>query len=1079
MDDFFSSDDVSDSDLVAQWLNTAAVSQSPAERLEIFHKIQEVLTRKSPYLLNEYLANVLSFTTDRNSDVRKALVGFIEDICKQDENMLIKVMETLYMLLYNESVPVQKRVIQATITIYRRALSWLCKVNVITKEMEECWVRLNTIKVEIVNMIDSDNDGIRTSSVKFLECVVLLQSYPDPNENRPTTDFSLDDVPLTLKVARRRKLEEEANNIFALLIKFIGSQHVSSANLFACIGALTNIGKNRPVFLEQVINSIEKLLLNLPPTLSTTQVNSVRKKLKSEVSGLLKHNTGSEYQEKLTTMLTELGCSQSEITKMIPKDSIDKKRLPKRSLQTTETEQIPKKARLEIETDLGVQEKQISAIELNTHYIIDNLPITAAVSMVLSGFVNLPDSMPLQFKNDYADMLKTSPSGDIKMIAKILAHQFVEVGVGPGSKIIGKSTLLVKLPWKIPEEEKKDDKVEKDKNDKQDKEKHQQQPQPVPPPKKERVKVPRIKTLKLAEITKPLEKEVKENLLSGAIKRILQSSSKGVDPLGQKIIVTVASTFNEIVRDQVLTYLLSDLRNQIDLALAWLYEEYSIMQGFTRLPDLRRNSRLDQSYTTLLHAFVNASAHDPIILSRLLLEAPSVTEQVLDQLCTICRDETRCNWAMGLLRDLIIRRPPRQTMYLNALLCHCTHENQIIRDCAAGHMIDLYKDPNLRTSIEKYTTKMLEYLQEPQPTPKLFGMNQGRLEGLEVWTDDIAKACLQPYITLLPQNDQLIHKLTKIYIQANADIKRIILRLLENPIRLMGIDSSELLKLVEECPKGAETLVTRVIQILTDKGPPSPQLVQIVRDLYNSRVSDVRFLIPVLNGLNKKEVIAALPKLIKLTPVVVREVFNRLLGAHGESNITATELLVALHVIDQSKVDLKTILKATSMCLSEKQIFTQEVLAVVLQQLMDQPTLPTLLMRTVIQALTSYPRLSGFVMNILQRLILKQVWKNRVVWEGFVKCCQRTKPQSFSVLMQLPVPQLIEALEMCVELKVSLKEHLMTFSESQRSHIPVAVQDAILGPEQPPPISPTITTPTEKLTDSTTILNEPLPPGME
>lgn len=119
--------------------------------------------------------------------------------------------------------------------------------------------------------------------------------------------------------------------------------------------------------------------------------------------------------------------------------------------------------------------------------------------------------------------------------------------------------------------------------------------------------------------------------------------------------------------------------------------------------------------------------------------------------------------------------------------------------------------------------------------------------------------------------------------------------------------------------------------------------------------------------------IAALPKLIKLNPVVVREVFNRLLGMHGDSPITPTELLVALHLIDTSKADLKTVMKATSMCLSEKHIFTQEVLAVVLQQLMDQPTLPTLLMRTVIQALGSYPRLSGFVMNILQRLILKQV----------------------------------------------------------------------------------------------------------
>lgn len=117
---------------------------------------------------------------------------------------------------------------------------------------------------------------------------------------------------------------------------------------------------------------------------------------------------------------------------------------------------------------------------------------------------------------------------------------------------------------------------------------------------------------------------------------------------------------------------------------------------------------------------------------------------------------------------------------------------------------------------------------------------------------------------------------------------------------------------------------------------------------------------------------------------MVREVFNRLLGMHGDSPITPTELLVALHLIDASKADLKTVMKATSMCLSEKQIFTQEVLAVVLQQLMDQQTLPTLLMRTVIQALGSYPRLSGFVMNILQRLILKQVYIQFFRFNSFV-----------------------------------------------------------------------------------------------
>jgi hypothetical protein len=33
----------------------------------------------------------------------------------------------------------------------------------------------------------------------------------------------------------------------------------------------------------------------------------------------------------------------------------------------------------------------------------------------------------------------------------------------------------------------------------------------------------------------------------------------------------------------------------------------------------------------------------------------------------------------------------------------------------------------------------------------------------------------------------------------------------------MGMESKDLLKLVEDCPKGSETLVTRIIHILTDK----------------------------------------------------------------------------------------------------------------------------------------------------------------------------------------------------------------------------------------------------------------------
>ena len=64
---------------------------------------------------------------------------------------------------------------------------------------------------------------------------------------------------------------------------------------------------------------------------------------------------------------------------------------------------------------------------------------------------------------------------------------------------------------------------------------------------------------------------------------------------------------------------------------------------------------------------------------------------------------------------------------------------------------------------------------------------------------------------------------------------------------------------------------------------PTDELVKRVKELYHKRVSDVRFLIPVLTGLKKQEIIAVLPKLIKQSPSVVKEVFNRLLGCfHSE-----------------------------------------------------------------------------------------------------------------------------------------------------------------------------------------------------
>merc|ERR1712155_336972 len=128
-----------------------------------------------------------------------------------------------------------------------------------------------------------------------MEMVVLIQTHREPESITKDGDFSLDDLPLGLKLARPRKLEEEARRIFEDLVKYHGSAHISSANLMTTMGSLTNIARLRPTFMSRVITALEMLQANLPPTLAKSQVSSVRN---SAVKRSIGSTTGCIITEK-------------------------------------------------------------------------------------------------------------------------------------------------------------------------------------------------------------------------------------------------------------------------------------------------------------------------------------------------------------------------------------------------------------------------------------------------------------------------------------------------------------------------------------------------------------------------------------------------------------------------------------------------------------------------------------------------------------------------------------------------------------------------------------------------------------
>ncbi|XP_023656370.1 symplekin [Paramormyrops kingsleyae] len=1077
--------DMTTSEKVVDLLNQAALI-STENKLTVLKQVQELIINKDPSLLDNFLDEIIAFQTDKSMEVRKFVIGFIEEACKRDNELLLKLIANLNMLLKDESVNVVKKAILTLTQLYKVALQWLVRSKVVSDMQEACWDMVTQMKGDVLALLDSDNDGVRTHAIKFTESLIITLSSRTADSDTPRRqegDISLDKIPKDHSYIRSETLCEEGKSALEQLLKFMVHPAISSINLTTALGSLATVARQRPMFMSDVVQAYETLHANLPPTLAKSQVSSVRKNLKLHLVSVLRHPCSLEFQGQISTLLLDLGMTQGDITRCTPAPRDVRKRA--RHDAYTEGKKIKMEPNL-IEDDEDKEDPppvsspkpslvpgSQSAIDLTADFLLPLLTPENVANLVLISMVYLPDAMPASFQATYTPVESAGTDAQIKHLGRLMATQMTSAGIGPGLE-----------QCKARDEEMKEGAEEEGgpessssardllikrkvsavslgqaisvlgayggKNQPSDVEEAPQVkrlPEPILP--STQTKAPgttgRKKVFRLADVIQPLNDVQVDKLTNMAVKRILQAEKaiacSGMAHVRVKLLSRLVTQFDGAMKEDVLQFILEDMRSRSDLAFSLLYQEYN---GYLSQLPAGSLDTYDHCLITLLSGLQEKPEQRDGLFTKLVLEAPLITESALEVIRRYCEDESRVYLGMTTLKELIMKRPSRQFQYLHVLLDLSSHEKEKVRSNALTFIKRMYERDQLRDYIEKFALNYMQLLVHPNPPSLLFGADKDT-EVASPWTEETVRQCLYLYLSLLPLNHRLVHELASVYTEAIADIKRTVLRVIEQPIRGMGMSSPDLLLLVENCPKGAETLVTRCLHILTDKVPPSPELVERVRDLYHKRVPDVRFLIPVINGLEKKEVIQALPKLIKLNPIVVKEVFNRLLGTqHSEgsssmSPLTPGELLISLHNIDSTKCDMKSIIKATNLCFGEKNVYTSEVLAVVMQQLMEQNPLPMLLMRTVIQSLTMYPRLGGFVMNILSRLIQKQVWKYPKVWEGFVKCCQRTKPQSFNVLLQLPPAQLSSVFERCPEMREPLLQHVHSFTPHQQAHIPSSI----------------------------------------
>ncbi|KAJ8651678.1 hypothetical protein O0I10_012746 [Lichtheimia ornata] len=502
------------------------------------------------------------------------------------------------------------------------------------------------------------------------------------------------------------------------------------------------------------------------------------------------------------------------------------------------------------------------------------------------------------------------------------------------------------------------------------------------------------------------------------------------------------------LKTMLVDFIAADLPTRYEIGLAWLNEEF-----LCDTECKRRDTSYEPQYFKWLQLLLTKGI--PTLegkdktLTKLLLDAPAINTEAIDLIRKHMSDEpSRFVSCVSTLRDLVANRPPVRDMCLDVLLEYCTNPDVKMRSTGIVVVKKWVPDhPTIAPKVEAFAIKALHTLTGEPPAKKVEAMDvdpptengqeqdteeekKEQVEEPAEWSEQDVVRHAELFFALCAKKNDLLDELFNVYIQSADHVQRLIRQHIYNLIKSIGMHSPKLLDVIRNFPSGGETLVIRILVTLCDTVQPSIELVSAVKSAYQERNLDAKFLIPIVSGLSKEDLRHSLPKIVELLNntdgqrKVVKKVFSRIVtsSATSPAAMNPTELLLALHEMEEN-VPLPKAVEAINVCFTMPDVFEAKYVSNALRYLIDQSKIPILLMVTMIRTVSVYKNLVQFVLNLLEKLIKKRVWTYPKLWDGFVKCTERTLPDSVKTVATLPKDQLKDILVRIPSIQAPLREY--------------------------------------------------------
>ncbi|TAQ83636.1 hypothetical protein B7494_g8040 [Chlorociboria aeruginascens] len=544
----------------------------------------------------------------------------------QKETLCLTVLETLKLMIENpqEDNAVVKCVLQAAASIYPLVVRWI-----INNPWDGAtWACMVAIKMRILRIWDSAPPGIRICCIKFAQRVVLVQTAgPDADPKRgDNMEVSLTMVPPNHALLQPRNLEAEASGLLDRMLGTFQEKVSDPQNPLA--GRIQQHVERLLRSRTEIFDEATRKRGHQAPTDGLDQAK--RQKLGAEFKPSVPKlhvpplAPGSHTIAELFTITSDEALKTFNVG-VLSKDLVVKisisllQRLDADSIDQAVNGVLARYESMKVPEELNIDTASLSGIDdEDDEYEPDFYP-AEDTEQILNKLDNAPPEEPKVKVPDMALGVFTLPPPP-----PLTPDQATHAGEGTVTRVFGVMQTLEE-----------------------------------PGSRKNKFGMNRL-------AASAYDRDAWITIITRLATRAAAGLEDSSDAVKAESDTSSSLSLSNTIREGLYSYILDDFRKRIDIAVAWLCEEWYNDKLQVKLGE-EAVLHYEKWSLKLLDGFTPFLDGKDKVLTRFLSEIPGLSVEVFDRVKALCRDPVKVNLALTSLLYLVMMRPPVRELALDAV----------------------------------------------------------------------------------------------------------------------------------------------------------------------------------------------------------------------------------------------------------------------------------------------------------------------------------------------------------------------------------------------------------------------------